>query len=74
MIRRANCWDSAIAESFFVRFKVEHMFWENCKTPAEARSKIFEWIEVVYNRKRAHSSLGYISPTKFEEDKMAIAV
>ena len=46
MSRRANCWDNAIAESFFGRFKVEHMFWENYKTRDEARSKIFEWIEV----------------------------
>ena len=73
MSRKGNCWDNAISESFFGRFKVEHMFWEKYKTHAEARSKIFEWIEVEYNRKRAHSSLGYVSPTKFEEDSMAKA-
>jgi putative transposase len=74
MRRKGNCWDNAISESFFGRFKVEHMFWENYKTHAEARSKIFEWIEVENNRKRAHSALGHISPTKFEEDKMAKAM
>ena len=46
MSRKGNCWDNAISESFFSRLKVEHMFWENYKTHAEARSKIFEWIEV----------------------------
>lgn len=73
MSRRANCWDNSIAEAFFGRFKVEHMFWENYKTRDEARSKIFEWIEIEYNRKRPHSSLGYATPTQYEEDKMAKA-
>ena len=49
------------------------MFRENYKTPADARCKLFEWTEVEYNRTRAHSSRGYISPTKFGEDKMAKA-
>lgn len=73
MSRKGNCWDNAISESFFSRFKVEHMFWENYKTRAEARGKIFEWIEIQYNRKRVHSSLGYVTPTQFEEDNMAKA-
>lgn len=73
MSRRGNCWDNAISETFFGRFKVEHMFWEKYKTRAEARSKIFEWIEVHYNRKRVHSSLGYTNPTQFEEDSMTKA-
>jgi transposase InsO family protein len=70
MSRKGNCWDNSIMETFFGRFKVEHMFWENYKTRIEARSKIFEWIEVNYNRKRVHSSLNYTNPTQFEEDKM----
>lgn len=73
MSRKANCWDNAMMESFFWRFKVEHMFWETYQSHDDARRKIFQWIEVEYNRKRAHSALGYISPAKFEEDKMAKA-
>jgi transposase InsO family protein len=73
MSRKGNCWDNAISKTFFGRFKVEHMFWEKYKTRAEARSKIFEWIEITYNRKRPHSSLDYVTPTKFEEDKMTKA-
>ena len=73
MSRKGNCWDNALMESFFGRFKVEHMFWEKYESRAEARSKIFAWIEVEYNRRRAHSALGYVSPAKFEEDKMAKA-
>lgn len=70
MSRRANCWDNSISEAFFARFKIEHMFWENYETKEEAKRKIFEWIELDYNIKRVHSSIGYVSPTKFEEDNM----
>lgn len=73
MSRKGNCWDNAMSESFFGRFKVEHMFWEKYSTHVEARAKIFEWIEVTYNRKRVQSALGYVSPNQFEEDKMAKA-
>ena len=74
MSHRGNCWDNAISESFFGRFEVERMFWEKYKNHDEARSKIFEWIEIEYNRKRVHSSLGYTNPTQFEEDSMARAI
>jgi transposase InsO family protein len=73
MSRRANCWDNALMESFYGRFKVEHMFWESYSTHEEARRKIFEWIEIEYNRKRAHTALGNVSPSQFEEDKVAKA-
>jgi putative transposase len=73
MSRKGNCWDNAMMESFFGRFKMEHMFWEKYATHEEARSKIFEWIEIEYNRKRVHTALGNVSPTKFEEDKVAKA-
>jgi transposase InsO family protein len=73
MSRKGNCWDNSMMETFFGRFKVEHMFWEDYQTRAEARSKIFEWIEIEYNRKRAHSAIGYVSPAKSKEDKMAKA-
>ena len=47
-----------IAKIFFGKFKTEHMFWESYETKDEARRKIFEWIEVDYNRKRLHSAIG----------------
>jgi transposase InsO family protein len=49
------------------------MFWEKYATHEEARRKIFEWIEIEYNRKRAHTALGNVSPVQFEEDKVAKA-
>jgi putative transposase len=73
MSRKGNCWDNSIMESFFGRFKTEHMYWEKYGTHEEARRKIFEWIEIEYNRKRAHTALGNISPMQFEEDKVAKA-
>jgi transposase InsO family protein len=73
MSRKGNCWDNSMMESFFGRFKTEHMFWEKYATHEEARRKIFEWIEIEYNRKRAHTALGNVSPVQFEEDKVAKA-
>ncbi len=73
MSRKGNCWDNSIMESFFGRIKTEHMHWEKYATHEEARRKIFEWIEIEYNRKRAHTALGNVSPVQFEEDKMAKA-
>ena len=73
MSRKGNCGDNAMMESFFGRFKMEHMFWEKYATHEEARRKIFEWIEIEYNRKRAHAALGNIIPTKFEEEKVTKA-
>jgi putative transposase len=73
MSRRGNCWDNAPMESFFDTFKTEHMFHETYVDADDARSKIFEWIEVFYNRQRIHSSLGYLSPTCFEKRSVAQA-
>jgi putative transposase len=66
MSRRANCWDNAVVESFFHTLKVEHVFNERYRTREQARSSIFEWIEVFYNRRRMHSTLGYVSPECYE--------
>ena len=73
MSRKGNSWDNSMLESFFGRFKTEHMYWEKYASHEEARRKIFEWIEIEYNRKRAHTALGNVSPTQFEEDKVAKA-
>ena len=66
MSRRGNCHDNAVAESFFATFKDELVEREPLATRAEARTKIFQWIECWYNRRRRHSSLGYLSPEAFE--------
>lgn len=66
MSRAGNCYDNALAESFFGTFKCELVHRLRYRTRAEARSSIFEWIECWYNRRRRHSSLGYVSPETFE--------
>jgi len=67
MSRRANCWDNAVAESFFHTLKVELTHHEQFKTRDEAKGKIFEYIEVYYNRLRMHSANDYLSPVDYEE-------
>ena len=67
MSRRANCWDNAVAESFFASLKVELVYPNQWRTRAEARSAIFEYLESFYNRRRQHSALGYRSPVEFED-------
>jgi len=66
MSRRGNCWDNAVVESFFSTLKSELICDQPYRTRAQARSAVFEYIEVWYNRKRRHSTLGYISPVQFE--------
>jgi putative transposase len=70
---KGNCRDNAMMDSFFGRFKMEHMFSEKYATHEEARRKIFQWIEIDYNRKRVHTALGNVGPTKFEEESVAKA-
>jgi transposase InsO family protein len=67
MSRRGNCWDNAVVESFFSRLKVELIFAEKFTTFEQARSAIFEYIEIFYNRKRRHSASGNVSPMQFEQ-------
>ncbi len=66
MSRQGNCFDNAPAESFFASLKRELIHRVSFATRAEARRVVFYWIEVWYNRKRRHSSLGYLSPEAFE--------
>ncbi len=68
MSRKGNCWDNAPMESFFSRLKVELIYPEQFDSIEEAKSGIFEYIEVFYNRLRRHSALGYVSPAEFEKD------
>jgi putative transposase len=66
MSGRGDCWDNACAESFWGTLKTELIHHERYATHETARQAIFEYIEVFYNRKRLHSSLGYLSPEAFE--------
>lgn len=66
MSRKGNCFDNAVAESFFGTLKTEMVYLTKYRTRKEARQAIFEYIEVFYNRMRLHSSLGYMSPLEYE--------
>ena len=66
MSRRGNCWDNAVAESFFATLKVELAHEANWATRGQARGEVFEYIEQFYNGQRRHSALGYLSPLTFE--------
>ena len=67
MSRRSNCWDNAVAESFFKSLKNELVYQTYFYTKKQAKLEIFEYIEFYYNRVRSHSYLGNLSPVKFEE-------
>lgn len=66
MSRRGNCWDNAVAESFFSSLKKERIRKRIYKTRDLARADVFDYIEVFYNRTRRHSHLGGVSPEAFE--------
>lgn len=66
MSRTGNCWDNACVESFFGTLKRELVYHRRYETREAARQDIFEYIEVFYNRRRRHSTLGYDSPAEFE--------
>lgn len=67
MSRRANCWDNAVAESFFSSLKKERIRKRIYPTRAEAKADLFDYIEVFYNRRRRHSHLGGLSPEAYEQ-------
>jgi transposase InsO family protein len=71
MSRKGNCWDNAVAESFFHSLKGEWTSFCNYLTRTEAMSSIFEYIEIFYNRARTHSTLDYFTPDAFEQWKKA---
>lgn len=66
MSRTGNCWDNACVESFFGTLKRELVYHRHYATREDAKQDIFEYIEVFYNRKRRHSTLGYVSPAEYE--------
>src|SRR3989454_2013996 len=66
MSRRGNCWDNAVAESFFSTLKIELAHEADWATHADAYRAVFEYLEIFYNGQRRHSVLGYLSPIAFE--------
>ncbi|QYO67086.1 IS3 family transposase [Leptolyngbya sp. 7M] len=64
---QGNCWDNAVAESFFGTVKTELVHLRDFATREDAKTTIVEWIEVFYNRERLQSTLNYLSPVQFEE-------
>jgi len=71
MSRRGDCWDNAVAESFFKTLKVELIYCERIFGYEDCRNKLFEYIEIYYNKKRRHSTLGYVSPENYGLRKAA---
>ena len=71
MSAKGNCYDNAMAESFFHSLKVEDIHGRKVSTRAEMRAIVFEYIEVFYNRTRRHSAIGNISPEQFEAQQLA---
>ena len=72
MSRKGNCWDNAVAESFFATLKVEFVHETLFRTRAQATHEVFEYIEVFYNRVRRHSFLDYVSPMEFERNHVPL--
>lgn len=72
MSRKGNAWDNAVAESFFSNLKNELTHHRNFDNPSQAKSEIFNYIEIFYNRQRAHAALNYISPSEFEKRALSL--
>jgi len=70
MSGKGNCYDNAVVESFFHSLKVERVHHRQYQTREDAKSDIFNYIELFYNTKRLHSTLGYCTPVEFEQQYM----
>ena len=64
---RGDCFDNAVAESFFATLKKELIHGRSWPSKAELRTEVFEYIELFFNRRRRHSTLGFLSPAQFED-------
>lgn len=71
MSRKGNCWDNAVAESFFATLKTELIHGRDWNSRIELRAAVFEYIEIFYNRQRLHSTLDYKTPDQVEKDHAA---
>jgi putative transposase len=67
MSRKGNCWDNAVAESFFHTLKTELIYLEDFNTREQAQTAVFEYLEVFYNRQRCHAANGYLAPLAYEQ-------
>jgi transposase InsO family protein len=72
--RPRQCWDNAVAESWFASLKEECIHRQSWPTRAQVRRAVFDYIEVFYNRQRLHSSLGYLTPVEYEQIHQTTAV
>jgi transposase InsO family protein len=72
MSRKGHCWDNVVAESFFHTLKTELVHHEDYRSRAEAKTSIFEYIEVFYNRQRRHSHLNQMAPLAFEKAAVSL--
>lgn len=70
MSRKGDCWDNAVAESFFGSLKVEQIFGMQYLSRHAAKQDIVDYIEMFYNSRRRHSYLGYTSPMEFEKRQL----
>jgi putative transposase len=73
MSKRGDCWDNAAMESFFSSLKIERIYRKKYVTREEVRADVFDYIEMFYNPRRRHSTLGQISPVEFEKRYAALA-
>jgi transposase InsO family protein len=71
MSGKGDCWDNAVAESFFAIIKTELVYHEGYEGHQDTLHSIFEYIEVFYNRQRRHSTLGYLCPSDYEKQKLS---
>ncbi|MFC1858064.1 IS3 family transposase [Thermodesulfobacteriota bacterium] len=72
MSRKGDCWDNAVAESFFSIIKSELIHHERFRGPKDTLAAVFEYIEIYYNRNRKHSTLGYQTPDQFERSMKSV--
>jgi transposase InsO family protein len=73
MCRKGDCWDNAVAESFFAIMKTELVYHESYEDHQDTLHSIFEYIEVFYNRQRRHSTLDYLCPAEYEKQKITLS-
>lgn len=71
MSHKGDCWDNAVAESFFHTLKTECIYLETFATREQAQDAIFDSIEVFYNRQRRHSANGNLAPVLYEQAQKA---
>jgi putative transposase len=69
--RKGDCYDNAVVESFFANLKNELTWHQRFNTRDEAKTAIFDYIEVFYNRQRLHETLDYVTPVRYEEQRVA---